>query len=88
MGEVGIVYKVMPTGVEIDLDGMIETIRSDLPKEADLNLVEKKPIAFGLSALEVQVILDDRKGGADEVEAFLSGIEGVGSVEVVSQTLL
>lgn len=88
MGEVGIIYKLMPTGIEVDLDAIQERIKASLPADAQLNLMEKKPIAFGLNALEVQIILDDKKGGADELEAFLSGIEGIGSVEVVSQTLL
>ena len=88
MGDVGIVYKLMPTGIEVDLDKVKERISGSLPEGARLNLMEERPIAFGLKALEVQIILDDRKGGAEEMEHFLTGIEGVGSVEVVSQTLL
>jgi elongation factor 1-beta len=78
----------MPTDVEVDLDAVQEHIKGSLPPEAELNLMEKKPIAFGLNALEVQIILDDKKGGADALEAFFTGLEGIGSVEVISQTLL
>ena len=88
MGEVGLIYKVMPTGVEVDLQKIQDTIKGSLPKTAKLNLIEEKPIAFGLKALEVQIIMEDKTGGAEDVERFLSEIEGVASVEVISQTLL
>ena len=88
MGEVGIVYKLMPTGIEVDLEAVQEHIKGSLPADATLNLMEKKPIAFGLNSLEVQIILDDKKGGAEELEKFFSELEGIGSVEVISQSLL
>jgi translation elongation factor aEF-1 beta len=88
MGDVGIIYKLMPTDIEVDLEAVQEHIKGSLPPDATLNLMETKPIAFGLNSLEVQIILDDKKGGADELETFFAGIEGIGSVEVISQTLL
>ena len=88
MGEVLMIFKVMPTGVEVDLTKMKENIKKALPPEADLNKIEEEPIAFGLVALRVQVILDDRKGGGDDVEAALSGVEDVNSVDLVDMGLL
>ena len=88
MGEVGLIYKLMPTGVEVDLQKIQDTIKGSLPEAAKLNLIEEKPIAFGLKALEVQIIMEDKTGGVEDVEKFLSGIDGVASVEVISQTLL
>jgi elongation factor 1-beta len=88
MGEVMMIFKVMPTGVEVNLDEMKETIRSSLPAEVKLNNIEEKPIAFGLVALEVSVILDDRSGGGDEVEQLLNNIKDVNSVDLVDMGLL
>jgi len=88
MGEVAIVYKVTPEGTEIDLKALQNKIGETLPENAKLNKIEEKPLAFGLMFLEVQIILDDKKGGSDEIEAWLAGLEGVQNVDVVQMGLL
>jgi elongation factor 1-beta len=88
MGEVMMIFKLMPTGVEVDLEKMKENVKKALPAEVDLNKIEEKPIAFGLVALEVQVILDDKSGGGDEVERILGEVEDVNSVDLVDMGLL
>jgi translation elongation factor aEF-1 beta len=45
-------------------------------------------LAFGLKALHVLIVMDDKKGGADQVEAAISGVSGVQSVEIVEMGLL
>jgi elongation factor 1-beta len=88
LGEVAIIYKVMPDGPEIDLNELKENIKKIIPEKAKLNKIEEKPIAFGLKALEVQIILNDREGGAEDLEAALGKIENVQSVETVHIGLL
>ena len=88
MGEVMMIFKLMPTGVEVDLEKMKENVKKALPAEVDLNKIDEKPIAFGLVALEVSVILDDKSGGGDEVERVLSEVEDVNSVDLVDMGLL
>jgi elongation factor 1-beta len=88
MGEVAIVYKVTPEGTEVDLNAMQDKIKETLPEQARLNKIEEKPLAFGLKFLEVQIILDDKKGGSDEIESWLAGLEGVQNVDVVQMGLL
>ena len=88
MGEVLMIFKLMPTGVEVDLEKMKENVKKALPAEVDLNKIDEKPIAFGLVALEVSVILDDKSGGGDEVERILSEVEDVNSVDLVDMGLL
>jgi elongation factor 1-beta len=88
LGEVGIIYKVMPDGPDIDLEVLKKKISEAIPENAKLNKIEEKPIAFGLKALEVQIILDDREGGAEKVEHALNQIENVQSVEVIHLGLL
>lgn len=88
MGEVLMIFKVMPTGVEVDLNKMKENIKTALPSEVNLNGIEEEPIAFGLVALKVGVILDDRGGGGDEVERVLSEVADVNSVDLVDMGLL
>jgi elongation factor 1-beta len=88
LGEVAIIYRVMPDGPEIDLENLKRKITETIPEHAKLNNVEEKPVAFGLKALEIQIILNDRKGGVDEVEEALRKIENVQSVETVQLGLL
>jgi elongation factor 1-beta len=88
MGEVAIVYKVTPEGTEVDLNAMQDKIKETLPEQARLNKIEEKPLAFGLKFLEVQIILDDKKGGSDDIESWLAELEGVQNVDVVQMGLL
>lgn len=88
MGEVALQYRVLPDGLEVNLDELLSRIAEALPEWALLKASEKKPVAFGLHALHVLVVLDDKKGGAETVENTLAGIAGVQSVEVVQMGLL
>jgi elongation factor 1-beta len=88
MGEVGIKYRIMPEGIEIDLKALKEVIEKTLPKEVKINKIDEVPVAFGLKALEIMVILDDRSGGVDSVEETLSKIDGVQNVDVLDMGLL
>lgn len=88
MGEVAIIYRIMPDGPEIDLEKLKNQITSKVPEKARLNKIEEKPIAFGLKALEVQIIINDREGGSEELEKALADIEFVQSVETIHIGLL
>ena len=88
MGEVGIIYQIMPEDTDVDLADLKSRIEGTVKDPIKLNQIEEKPIAFGLKALHVQVIIDDKKGGADELEAALGGLSGVASIEVVHMGLL
>ncbi|MGD9962885.1 MAG: elongation factor 1-beta [Thermoplasmata archaeon] len=88
MGEVGLQYRVLPEGIEVDLVKLENDIRSALPEGAAMRAAEKRPVAFGLNALHVLVVLDDKKGGAEQVETAISGVPGVQSVEIVEMGLL
>jgi elongation factor 1-beta len=88
MGEVAIVYKVTPEGTEVDLEALQANITSSIPDYARLNKIESKPLAFGLMFLEVQIILDDKQGGSDEIEKWLGDLEGVQNVDVIQMGLL
>lgn len=88
MGEVGMQYRVLPEGLETDLEKLKRDIEKALPEGARLRASEQKPLAFGLKALHVLIVMDDKKGGAEQVEAAISGIAGVQSVEIVEMGLL
>lgn len=86
MAEVLITFKVMPAEAEVDLEAIINGIRS--VKTAKLNSLEKMPIAFGLVSLNASFVAEDEEGSADRIEKELKKIPGVGSVETVEVTRL
>ena len=78
MARLGVILKVMPKDPQVDLDDLESKIRSVV----EVLKVEKKPIAFGLNALMVTVVIPDAEGGTDPLEAKIRGIGGVGEVSV------
>ncbi len=88
MGEVGLQYRILPEGLEINLDKLLEDIKKALPEGAKLKASEQKPVAFGLKALHVLIVMDDKKGGSEVVEEALSKVPGVQGVEMLEIGLL
>jgi elongation factor 1-beta len=89
MGDVAIRMKVMPESTDIDLAKLKDAIKAAVPSYARLHAVEEKPIAFGLRALIVVTIMDDKGGHSpEETEEAFSKIPGVESVEVEEVGLL
>jgi elongation factor 1-beta len=88
VGEVGLQYRILPEGLDVDLKKMRDEIGKALPEGAVLKASEERPVAYGLKALHVLIVLDDKKGGAELVETRISGVPGVQSVEIVEMGLL
>lgn len=88
MGEVGLQYRILPEGLEVDLKKLKDEIGKVLPHGAFLRAAEERPVAFGLKALHVLIVLDDKKGGAEQVETAIAGVAGVQSIEIVEMGLL
>jgi len=88
LGEVGLQYRILPEGLDVDLEKLKQDIEKALPEGAKLRAHEQRPVAFGLNALHVLIVMDDKKGGVEQVEAVIAGVTGVQSVEVVEMGLL
>jgi len=86
MGKVAVSFRIMPEGIEVDLRALEAAIRKSLG--ARLKKLETKPVAFGLKAVEVIVVVDDASGEMESIEAALNGIAGVGGVETTEVSLL
>jgi elongation factor 1-beta len=88
MGEVAITYRIMPTGTDVNLSELADKVENVSKEIAKLQGMQKKPIAFGLSALLIRVIIEDKEGGPDQIESALTNIDGVQTVEVMDMTRL
>ncbi len=74
--------KIMPDGVEIDLDDLLERIKNVVPEGTDVGAIETQPVAFGLIAIRMNLVRDESLGGTDDIEEAISAVEGVAQVEV------
>ncbi len=82
MAIAAIIVKIMPSSPEADLGRIEESARDALESEGAQNIsFEKKPIAFGLSALLMRFAWPEEKD-TDIVESCLSKIEDVSSASI------
>jgi len=82
MARVIITIRVMPEGVDIDLDDLLERIRKNIPDGTDVRANEIVPVAFGLKALRINLARDESLGGTVDIEEAIGNLEGVSQVEV------
>ncbi len=83
MGEVAAKIKIMPSGMDVDLNKLKEALKNVIPQGARLHSFAEEPVAFGLKALVVVVKVGDIEGGTEKVEEAFSKVNGVESVNVV-----
>jgi elongation factor 1-beta len=78
--------RVMPKDIDIDLDGLMGRIMDSLPDNTKIEAYRREPIAFGLEALVINVLMEDKAGGTSPVEEAIQKQEGVETIEVVGVT--
>ena len=82
MAQVIVTFKVMPTGIEVDLD----KLEKELKVASHSERINREPIAFGLVAINVTVLVEDEGGRLESMENKLKAVDGVGSIEVTEIT--
>ncbi|RUM33101.1 MAG: elongation factor 1-beta [Archaeoglobus sp.] len=88
MANVVMKVKVMPTGVDVDLDRIGEEVKKLASDKVEIRDVGVQPIAFGLKALIVAAVVPDEGTVGDEFVEEIRKIDGVESAEVESVELL
>lgn len=83
MGNVAAKIKIMPSGVETDLDSLKKRLKSAIPAGAKLHGFSEEPIAFGLKAVIAVILVGDIEGGTEKVEEAFAAVDEVESVTVV-----
>jgi len=88
MSKVLVRIRVLPVDVSIDLKELGKRISGSLKGIADVVRTLEEPIAFGLNALIVDLVMDEREGGTYDLEQVLSSVDGIGELDIVRVSLL
>ncbi len=84
MADVAVTVQLMPESSESDLDKIEATVREKIK----VHSIKRKPIAFGIQALEIITLVPDAEGGTENLEKTLAAIASVGNVQVTNVTRL
>ena len=82
MARVIITLKIMPDGIDVNMDDLLELVKGAIPEGTDIRANEVIPIAFGLKALRMNVAREEAMGGTDDIEAAITALDSVAQVEV------
>lgn len=82
MGKVLVTFEIMPEGLEVDLGKMRTDIEAKVKGTGKIEQVELKPIAFGLQALMMNIVVEDEEGMMDKVEGLIISVPGVQNARV------
>lgn len=88
MGEVVVLFRLMPHGVETDMNAVASGVKGAVPDGVKIRGMQVKDIAYGLKALLVAAAMPDTGGILDAVEAAWAKVDGVESVEVMEESLV
>ncbi|MGZ4907728.1 MAG: elongation factor 1-beta [Halobacteriota archaeon] len=84
VGEVAVQIKIMPGTPEVDLKKLSGRIESAVSSDGRIYACEVQPIAFGLKALLITFIVEDKEGGSEALEKAISSLDDVESIQVVA----
>ena len=88
MGEVAVLFRLMPRDVGVDMKAIASGVKANLPAGVVIRGMQVKEIAFGLQALLVSVVMPDVGGVLDSAEQALAKVPNVESVEVMEEGLI
>lgn len=89
MGKIVIAYKIFPSEAEVDLQTLKKKIKNQLSDIASIQKFAEEPIAFGLSALVVNMVLsEDKEGILNETEKRLTNLQEISQIQTIGVSRL
>ena len=82
--KVEVIFRILPKSAEVDIERLKERIEKEIMPEK----IEVEPIAFGLNAIKISKIIEDREGELENLESKVKSIEDIGEYDIVSITRL
>ena len=86
MAKLLLVIKILPTGTEINLDELTNSVKQNLKDGIELKQSVIEPLAFGLEFIKAQFILDDAEGQMESLETSIKSVDGVSELEVLNMS--
>ena len=83
MGSYVIRMKVLPSDTDTEHDRIVKSVSDALPDGAQIRNHRVEPIAFGLSAIILDVVAPEQEGMIDAIEERVSSAPLVGQYELV-----
>jgi len=83
MGSYVIRLKLLPEETTTPHEKILESVSKVLPPSAQVRGHKIEPIAFGLSAIIIDVVAPEEEGMIDKVEEFVSKAPLVGQYELI-----
>ncbi len=81
---VEVIFRILPKSAEVDIERLKERIEKEIMPEK----IEVEPIAFGLNAIKISKIIEEREGELENLESKVKSIEDIGEYDIVSITRL
>lgn len=81
MGSYVIRLKILPEDTQTEHQKIVDSVAKVLPADAKIRGQKLEPIAFGLSAILLDVVVPEEEGAIDRVEQLVSTAPLVGQCE-------